>query len=115
MATVTPTTTYSDKIYTVTWTGIVTGDTVVSAEIAHSPSDLIMQVFGTFNGGTSATMTGSVDDTNFVAGLVDVTGTAVAFTAAGGASLRDAWRYFKPAVASGSADSVTVLLLARIL
>lgn len=114
MATVTPTSVYNgDGTTTITWSGIVTGDTVNSYEIAGAPADVLAYVSGTFAGGTTVSFSGSNDDTNFATDLVDPSNTAISLTAAGAAPLRDAWRYIKPAVASGAADSITVTLLVR--
>lgn len=113
MATITPTSAYSGGYLVWTWSGAATGDTIVSANIIGNYSDLLLYVSGTF-GSATASLTGSIDDTNYQADLVDVGGTAIAITAAGGAAVRDAWPYIKPAIAGGTGDSLTIQLAGRI-
>ena len=113
MATVTPTITrLSGQDGTkVTWADMATGDTIVSHKVIRKPDRASVQAAGTFAGGTAIGLTGSNDGTNFAV-LDDAGGTAISSkTAAFFEGLRDAVIEFKPTIASGSADSVTVTLV----
>lgn len=114
MSTITPTSAYAGGYVTWTWTGAATGDTIVAANVVHNPSDIFFTASGTFAGGTTVTLTGSADDTTYVSDVVDLADTAISFTAAGASAVRDGWPYLKPAVASGSSDSVTLKITARV-
>ena len=110
MATVNPTVTeIGPDVVRVTWTGIVTGDTITAYK-AGRVSRASVQGGGTFAGGTVAGMTGSLDDANFLA-MPDIFGADVAGkTAAFIAELAYAVTSYKPTVASGAADAVDVTL-----
>ncbi len=114
MTTRTPVAVYHDDgTFTITWSGIVTGDTATPYNIQGNISDITEFSSGTFANGTSVTFDGSNDNTNFATGLVDPGGTAIAHLAAGGSAIRDGWRYIRPVVASGSSDAVTVTVFVR--
>lgn len=95
----------------VTWSGLITGDTATPVEMPDWP-DMTVQIAGTFNGGTSVSLQGSNDGTNYAA-LTDPQGNAITKTAAAIESVTEAPRYIKPTIASGSADSIAVTLLCR--
>jgi hypothetical protein len=97
----------------VTWTGLITGDT---ADPVTMPdwSDLTVLMDGTFAGGTSMALVGSmVVDGTYVA-LTDPQGNAIsAKLAAFIEAVTEAPLFFKPTIASGAADSVAVRVLCR--
>jgi hypothetical protein len=68
-----------------------------------------VQVAGTF-GGATVTFLGSNDGTTFTA-ITDILGAAISFTAAGQRELSTCYRYFKPNVSGGTADSLNVYLV----
>jgi hypothetical protein len=111
MATVTPTklVTYDSIKYT--WTGMVTGDTIVAQQVQASNGDRSVQASGTFAGGTVIGLNGSNIDggagTYFV--LTDPQGNNIsARTAAFGEQITEITQWIQPTIGSGSADSVTV-------
>lgn len=93
------------------WEGLVTGDTADPVEMPDWP-DMTVQIVGTFAGGTSVSLTGSNDGTNYVA-LTDPQGNAITKTAAALEAVTEAPRYIKPTIASGVADDIDVYLICR--
>jgi len=94
----------------VTWTGIVTGDTIVTHIVDRAPALISVQATGTFNGGTVVGLQTSNDGTNFV-NVVDSDGVSVsAKTAAFLSNVVTSGVEYKPTVGSGSADSITITL-----
>jgi hypothetical protein len=79
--------------------------------VAEATVSLTFQATGTF-GGTSVAIQGSNDGTTWFA-LRDQTGTAMAFTAAGGASSSDLPLYVRPLLTGGSGVDVDVSVLVR--
>ena len=110
MATITRT--YEVGTGAIVWAGIATGDTVNESKIPAGT--YVGEVKGTFNGGTSVTLlfspktgpTTAIKQFPTDSSPITITAASGAFqfgpTCAG---------YFKPAVASGSADSITVTLV----
>lgn len=97
----------------VSWASIATGDTPDAYTLQGVQGGIgSVQATGTFNGGTTVTLTASNDGTNYET-LFDLQGTAISLTAAGRVDFTTAALYIKPAVASGSADSITVTLVLR--
>ena len=96
------------------WQGISTGDTIEALFMPMLAAEVIMHSKGTFAGGTELTIEGSNEDVSasFV-GLRDPQGVLISMTAKDVRSVADTPLYFKPAIASGAADSVDVLLLER--
>lgn len=114
MATITPTASTANGITTVTWTGITT---TTDTPIAYGPVKLFngplrgaVTMSGTFNGGTTAVLQGSVDGTVY-ATLTDIAGNAISATAAKLQEFESMSLYYKPSVGSGSADDVTVTMI----
>lgn len=92
----------------ITWTPLIdanrSGDAQAVADVGLSITILIS---GT-HGGSTTTIHGSMDGTNFYA-LSKMDGTAASVTADGFLSLSDLPLYIKPVNASGSSVSVTVV------
>ena len=111
MATVTPNpvdTKGSLNRVVVTWAGMVTGDTIVAHVAQRAPALMSVQAAGTFANGTSIGFQGSNDQSNFV-DLEDNQGVAItAKLAAFTADVAGSRVAYKPSIASGSSDSVTV-------
>lgn len=110
MATVTPTvaTKNGTNRIVVTWTGVVTGDTIVAHVTQRPPAFMSVQSNGTYNGGTLFGFQASNDETNFV-DATDNTGDGITGkTAASFDECVTSAVAYKPTVASGSSDSVTV-------
>ena len=80
---------------------------VYEPEISMALSSV--QVAGTF-GSATVTFLGSNDGTTFTA-ITDVYGSAISFTAAGQRELSTCYRYFKPSLSGGTADSLNVYLV----
>ena len=99
---------------TVTWTNIVTGDTVLPWTNAGYFSSITAQVTGTFAGGTVAVLQGSNDGTHWCT-LTDLFGTSQSFTSVPTKiyALEEAPSQITVAVGSGAADSITVQLMAK--
>ena len=115
MATITPgVEKISPRAHVVTWAGIATGDTCTAIDVErYSPYFIMAQAKGTFAGGTSIAMQGSLDGGTTWAAIDDMGGDVIALTAAGLAELSVAPTKIRPSVTAGTADSVTVLLLLR--
>jgi hypothetical protein len=97
------------------WSGIVTGDTIVAAKIPTCYPHKTVAVTGTFAGGTSVGLTGSMDNSTFLAtysagGSVAAGSSIASVASAGDAVIAENFRYWKPTIASGSADSITVTI-----
>ena len=113
MATVTPavSTKGASGRITVTWAGIVTGDTVDAHITTQSPDRISVHGYGTFANGTSVAMLGSNDGTNFL-DCVDGTGTALeGKLAAFLIPCSTIALEYKPEVTLGSSDSITVVMV----
>ena len=97
----------------ITWSGIITNDTVNRWEI-HNATAVAgsVQITGTFNGGTTAVLQVSNDGTTWFT-ADDVQGDAVSATAAAFFELSLTARYVRMSVASGSSDSITAVLVLR--
>lgn len=96
---------------TVTWSGMVTGDTITSHEPNSTRAVAGCVTFtGTF-GGTTASLQGSNDGTNWFNLLQN--GTAIAATAAAGIDFSTAARYIRPALTGGTGNSVTAIVMLR--
>jgi len=96
----------------VIWEGIVTGDTL-DAFALPEPWGLAssVQVSGTF-GGATVKLQQSNDSSTFL-DIKDVHGTTVSATAAAIFELSLSAAYLRPAIASGSANDVDVILVLR--
>ena len=100
-------------VETILWETMVTADTIVAdLPSGAGPITGSIQVTVTFNGGTTVTLTGSNDGTNYVT-IKDLAGDDISFTAAGAADFTTAMGYLKPAIASGSADDVDATVILR--
>jgi len=119
MATITPAITYLEgpEDYDgciVTWANITNADScsaVGQADRIVGFADRSVQVTGTF-GGTTCSIQGSNDGTNFYS-LHNPLGTALDITTAGLSAILEATRSIKPLLAGGSGSTLTVTLLAR--
>ena len=116
MATVAPVvtivSTQGGDVPVVTWTGMVTGDTITAFALAgQSGLACATQVGGTFGGATIA-MTSSNDNSTFFA-MYDMDGVAISCTAAAMFKFTAPALYVKPSITSGSANSVDVIMVLR--
>jgi hypothetical protein len=110
MAVIIPTfNTTLERLTTVTWANLTTGDTAAVHAIRGKNDLLTVQAEGTFSGGTRITMTGSLSNVAFIT-ATDMTQTAIAFTSNGACGILEPFTYWKPTIASGSSDSITVTL-----
>lgn len=109
MATITPTFDSNGARQIITWSGMATGDTIVSANTDNRPTrHVTLHLYGTW-GGATVTLTGSFDDSNFTI-VPDSTGTSISETADVVLSVGTMLRYWKPNISGGSGDSVTAVL-----
>lgn len=110
MATVTPTYAKKGPRTVITWSGMVTGDTITAYELRETPGLITVHFGGTFANGTSVGLTGSNVDSDYVTARdladSDITG----ILAAAGYGVSTNFNYMKPTIASGSSDSVTVTM-----
>jgi hypothetical protein len=113
MSTVTATTAVFYDHITYTWAGMVTGDTITAQQIPGNCGDRAVQFSGTFAGGTSVSLTGSLiaGGAGTYATLTDPQGNAITKTATGLEQVTELTDWVKPTIASGSADSVTCTLI----
>ena len=94
------------------WEGIVTGDTLTPFAITQQYGlAASVQVVGTF-GGATVTLQVSNDGTNWV-DAKDVLGTTISLTATGYFEFSLSAAYIRPAVASGSANDIDVIVVLR--
>lgn len=116
MATITPTATVANGIRTVTWTGITTTTDTPEAygpvNLSNGPLRGAVTQSGTFNGGTTGLLQGSVDGVVY-ATITDKAGQAISATAAKLQEFDSLCLYYKPSVGSGSADNVTFTMILR--
>lgn len=96
----------------VTWTPITHADDGAAVSLDRRYADKTVQMYGTWAGGMSLTLEGSLDG-NAWGTLTDAQGAPLTFTANGGPKtvLQNCIQY-RITRSSGSASSVTVLLLA---
>lgn len=95
------------KVYS--WASVTESDTFAPVKLEKAINALTIQASGTF-GGTSLALQGSLDGTNFVA-LKDLSGTAIALTAAGIASAGDLVLWLKPVATGGTSVSLNVSVM----
>lgn len=91
--------------------------TTTDTPVAQNVSDQcglagVVQFSGTFNGGTTAVLQGSVNGTDYVT-LKDIFGNSISCTAAAMFEFSTSCPYIKPAVSGGSSDNVTVTVCLR--
>lgn len=98
--------TSNDKYQTFTWAGVTQADTFGAAAVGRL-RDITVQMFGTI-GGTTVTLQGSMDGTNF-AGLSDGA-EAISLTAAGLARVAERPRFMKPSRSGGTGVNITVVI-----
>lgn len=114
MATITPTSSLSNDARVITWTGITTTtDTPEAFGPVYSgrrPIYGAVSLAGTFAGGTTAALQGSVDGVVYST-LTDIAGNAVSGTAAKMQDFVTSALYFKPLVSGGSADNANVAMV----
>lgn len=97
----------------ITWTGIVTGDTVTSFPLLEATALAgAVQFSGTYAGGTVASLKVSNDDSTYFS-MKDQAGTTISGTAAAYFDFSTAGGWIKPSVISGAADSITVTVILR--
>ena len=102
----------AQDIKRVDWTGIITGDTIVSFGVpAQTGVAGSVQIDGTF-GGATVTLQVSNDNTTFF-DLKDLGNTAISATSAGYFEFTTAGIYLRPSVTSGSANSINVKVSLR--
>lgn len=94
------------------WEGIVTGDTLNSFELVEGWGTAgSVQISGTF-GGATVKLQHCNDDSTFL-DAKDVNNAAVSATADAIFEISLSSAYFRPAIASGSANDVDVILVLR--
>lgn len=94
------------------WTGIVTGDTLVSFPVPGQTGVAgSVQIDGTF-GGATVKLQVSNDNVTFF-DVKDLGNTAISATSAGYFEFTTAGVYLKPLVTSGSANSINVKVVLR--
>ena len=89
---------------------MVSGDTAVPHSVVSKHVDPSVQFEGTFAGGTIASMLGSMSNVAY-SPCLNSTRAAVSATANALAEIATSSPYYKPSVASGVADSVTINLI----
>lgn len=98
---------------TYSWSALATGDDGAPVTpIGSGPLAGAVQFTGTFAGGTTAVLEGTVDGTNW-ATLKDLQGDAISVTAAGIVEFSTAVAQFRPSVSGGASDSVDVTVVTR--
>src|SRR6478609_3369664 len=110
MASISSTTTPGEA-FTYTWTLLTETNSDGIPVTAIGSADRTVQVTGTF-GGTTVTLQGSLDGTNWVT-LNDPLGNAISFTATGLKAVLENCNYIRPKLTGGSSASITVKLLVR--
>jgi len=90
------------------WDNLDESDTGPAAMEVTEYDSAVVQVIGTFNGGT-VVLQGSNDGVNW-ATVQDIAGDAISLTAAGISSLRDLPRYLRPLVSAGTGLDIDVFL-----
>lgn len=112
MPTVTPSIVTTTGVPCVTWAGMITGDTL-NAFTMREQWGLAgsVQISGTF-GGATVKLQHSNDGTNWFDAL-DIRGNAVSATAAAIFEVSISSVYFRPAVTSGSANSINMIVALR--
>lgn len=97
-----------------TWAGVSTGDTFTPLSLDQGLAAIAsVHVYGTFSGGTSVSIQGTNVSGQTPITLKDVNGAAMTFTAAGLVDFSTAARFITPIISSGSADSVTVVIVIK--
>jgi hypothetical protein len=116
MATITPVSAFTNNVRTATWTGITTTTDTPEAfgpiNTGRGPVYGAVTFSGTFNGGTTAVLQGSIDGVVY-ATLTDIAGNAISATAAKMQEFVSSAMYFKPSVGSGVTDDVNVVVIFR--
>ena len=110
MATITPTFNKTNNCIIVTWKNMSSADTAIAHAVLSKHVDPCVQFEGTFAGGTTATMQGSISGTAYSPCLNSVRAAASA-TAAALAEITTSTPYYKPVVTAGTGDSVTISLI----
>lgn len=112
MADINPALSVVSEVARVIWTPITSADTATAYTIGGFGGELAsVQVTGTF-GGTTVTLQGSNDGTNY-ATLKDRSGTAISLSAAGVVDLSTAVLYIKPVCTGGAGYTITVTAILR--
>ena len=116
MATVSPVIDFVEvqtaRVPRVSWTGIVTGDTLEALPLSEpAATAAAIQFSGTF-GGATIKLQASNDGTTF-ADMKDVNNTTISATAAGLFEFRTSALYIRPAISGGSANSVNAIVRLR--
>jgi hypothetical protein len=101
---------YDRGTHVITWTPLTEADTATAVSFAAS-ADRSVQVTGAF-GAATVILEGSNDGTTFFP-LNDPFGTAISFTAAGGAGVAEATRFVRPSASGGTGQSLTIRLFVR--
>ena len=93
------------------WPNMANGDTGQAFELFRY-TDRTAQVFGTFGASGTATISGSLDGTNY-ATLADPNGNSLALTTAKIETVLEATRYIRPSVTGDGTTNLTVYLQFR--
>lgn len=110
MAIITPTYNKNNNYTLVTWKNMSTGDTAVPHAVLAKHVDPSVQFEGTFAGGTTVSMLGSMSNVTY-SPCLNSTRAAVSSTAPALAEIATSSPYYKPTVVSGTTDSVTINLI----
>ena len=108
MAIITPTYIKTTYQVTTTWANISTGDTVVPHATIMAPTMASVQFEGTFSG-SNAYITGSLSNLTY-SNAVDMAQTELDVTSNSIHNILDSFNYWKPVVANGTGDNITVTL-----
>lgn len=94
------------------WSGIVTGDTIVSLGVPGQAAVAGCVQFGGTFGGATVKLQVSNDNVTFF-DMKDLSGTTISGTSASFFEFTSAGVYFKPVVTGGSGNSINVTMVLR--
>lgn len=100
-------------VVTITWTGLVNGDSGTPVSHMTAFADRSIQVTGTFGSGGTVLIEGSLDGTNY-ATLTDQSDNALSITSAKIEQVIQLVKYLRPRVSAGDGTtSLTITLVAK--
>lgn len=100
-------------MFKISWEGLATGDTGSPLTANSSfPAVASVQIGGTFNAGTTVSIQGSNDGSNWFV-LKDLLGADIAETASALIEFSASCMSIRPIVESGSADSIDIFMVFR--
>lgn len=98
-----------DSLVLATWSNMTTGDTANPHFVRGKPDLVSVQAEGTFSGGTTVKLQGSVAGVTYSDAKTAAMGN-LAITANTASGILEAYPYWKPTIASGSSDNVTITM-----